>query len=243
VAVFVFTWNSAFLSVPADTEDESLGAGRIRDTKSAVGERFAINHSLNGDGNDGKHTFITLQGQLSIPSPDGSEPGDSFLWAAGDGVQGDPTALYFLDSALNLTPIVLKSALAVPSIFPTGTSMIFTQAAVPTNWTLDTTKSDQVIRVNPSTGGQTGGSWAISGVTIGATALTIAQLPSHDHGLGTNQVVSIGSPSPSYGSGSFHFGTLDVSAQGSGATHTHSFSNDSSWRPAYVDSCIGVYSP
>jgi hypothetical protein len=59
---FVYTWNSTFLSQPADTESEALGAGRIRDTKAAVGERLAIDHSLNGDANDGLHNWVTFPG-------------------------------------------------------------------------------------------------------------------------------------------------------------------------------------
>lgn len=43
--------------------------------------------------------------------------------------------------------------------FPSGTSMIFTQAVAPTGWTLDTTNNDRFVRISNSAGGGTGGSW------------------------------------------------------------------------------------
>jgi endosialidase-like protein len=64
---FVYTWNSTFLATPADTELENLGAQRIRDTKSATGERVAVDHSLAGDTNDGKHVWATLMPQVGYP--------------------------------------------------------------------------------------------------------------------------------------------------------------------------------
>lgn len=50
---FTDTWNSAFESVPADTEAVSQGAERIRDLKVAISERMSVAHFWDGDSNDG----------------------------------------------------------------------------------------------------------------------------------------------------------------------------------------------
>ena len=84
---FVYTWNSTFLSTPADTEAASLGAQRIRDTKAAVGERLAVDHSLAGDANDGKHTQVTLMAKSSS-TPLSLGTGNGALFLAPDAVSG-----------------------------------------------------------------------------------------------------------------------------------------------------------
>lgn len=67
---FSYTWNATFESQPADTENVSLGAGRIRDHKKAVSERLVVDHSWAGDADDGKHK------QLTFVDPLGADPAD-----------------------------------------------------------------------------------------------------------------------------------------------------------------------
>jgi len=55
---FTNTWNAAFEAQPADVENVSLGASRIRSHKLAVRERLIIDHSWAGDADDGKHKQI-----------------------------------------------------------------------------------------------------------------------------------------------------------------------------------------
>ena len=54
---------------------------------------------------------------------------------------------------------------------PGGTVMLFAQATAPLGWTQKNTWNDRVIRVvdNTGTGGSTGGSWTISGLTFSGT--------------------------------------------------------------------------
>jgi len=87
---------------------------------------------------------------------------------AGGWVIGDPAA--------SVTP------------FPSGTSIVFAQAAAPTGWTKRTTDNDKALRlVSGGTGGTGGGSVAFSSAftartpSIGPTAITAAQMPSHTH--------------------------------------------------------------
>ena len=146
----------------------------------------------------------------------------------------------------------------IPAAFPSGTRMLFQQTAAPTGWTKDTTQNDKALRVVSgavSSGGSVAFSTAfanrtVSGNvadttasgTVGGTALTETQLPSHRHFIAANDTV-VSTPalsasnyvayrksdtnnSPNY----TLIGTIDVDATlglsgatGSGATHTHSF--------------------
>jgi len=68
----------------------------------------------------------------------------------------------------------------------TGDSLISAQETAPVGWEQDTDVNDRVLRVvSNSTGGDTGGTWVISGLTVGNTTLTINQTPAHQHGPGT----------------------------------------------------------
>jgi hypothetical protein len=79
------------------------------------------------------------------------------------------------------------------SSFPSGTKMLFHQSAAPTGWTKQTSINDSALRVvSGTTGGGTGGSVAFSTLfatgktvslsgNVGATTLTVSQMPSHNH--------------------------------------------------------------
>lgn len=130
---------------------------------------------------------------------------------------------------------------AAAAAFDSGTRMIFAQNAAPTGWTKDTTNYNQhAMRIVTGTGGGTGGtvdftsaftSQAVAGsVSItglsgsaGATTLSIPQIPSHTHSLGT------GTPVGPPGAAGSKFGTRPNNPSTSGATggggsHTHPFS-------------------
>ena len=241
MTTFTYTWNSTFLGQPADTEDESLGAQRIRDTKAAVGERLVVDHSLAGDPNDGKHNWATLRNRASVVAV-ALDANDGQLFASQ--VSGN-TELFYQDSSgrvVQLTNIGSVSGPAAP-IIPAGTNMPFMQAAVPAGWTLRTDLNDQLIRVSSTTGGGTGGSWTMSGVTIGSHVLTVAELPSHDHGLSTQQLVATTAGTLVYAlvAGTVA-GLVSGTSVGGGAGHSHTVASDGTWRPAYVDCVVGTKS-
>jgi hypothetical protein len=163
-------------------------------------------------------------------------------------------------SGLGASGQVLTSngAAAAPTwqaIIPSGTKMLFQQTAAPTGWTKDTTHNDKVLRVVTGTAGS-GGSVAFStafanrtvsgnvadttaGGTIGGTALTVGQLPGHQHFISndtnsaatalsaSNYVNESAQPSSSNGyilKGGATVATIGLSSSvGSGETHTHSF--------------------
>ena len=115
--------------------------------------------------------------------------------------------------------------------FPASTVMLFQQTAAPTGWTKITTHNDKVLRLVSGTVSSGGGDAFTttfgSGKSTDGHALTIAQMPSHDH---TGSYAS-GSPGSTdsmrhwNGQGAAPIVTKGVVAQGGGGTHSHGLSN------------------
>ena len=122
---------------------------------------------------------------------------------------------------------------------PSGSAMLFAQAAAPTGWTKQTTHNDKVLRVVSGSGGGSGGSVAFSTVfgrtAVDASSLSIAQLAAHSH---TETCSTYGGGSSSgwmyavsnAGNGS----SLSHASEGSGSTHSHGLD----LRVRYVDVII-----
>lgn len=108
----------------------------------------------------------------------------------------------------------------VPSEFAQGTRMIFDQEVPPTGWSreLDPTIDDRVLRSVTGTRAD-GGSWNLSGVSMGA----------HTHSL-TLDIGFQGQNDPNIAS-------PGVSTSQTGAASA-SLASDSSWRPAHRDVII-----
>ena len=240
MTTFPFPWDAAFEAEPADNELRSLGASRIRDLKNAIAARMAVDHSFAGDANDGKHIQVELMIAASDPSLD---PTDGCVYTK---VITGNTELFYKDSSGNVLQLTNAGAIDQQS-FPSGTLLAFPQAAAPTGWTQVNTWNDVVVRVVDSTGtgGATGGSWTIAGttVTIATHVLSATEIPSHTHNvtvgnqLNAAQFGTAAAGAPSGGTKGF---TTDGGTGGGGA-HGHpgsTFSNDATWRPAYVNSII-----
>jgi hypothetical protein len=60
MTVFTTTWDSTFEGLPADNEDITLGAAKIRTLKVAIHQRLAVDHSWAGTAADGVHTRVSL---------------------------------------------------------------------------------------------------------------------------------------------------------------------------------------
>ncbi len=112
--------------------------------------------------------------------------------------------------------------------FPAGTRMLFQQTAAPTGWTKDASHNNKALRLvngTVTTGGSVAFTTAFSSATattsvtqsgtVGNTALTTAQIPSHTHGAGTLAGVAASAGAHTHGPG-----TLAGTAASSGA-HTH----------------------
>lgn len=118
--------------------------------------------------------------------------------------------------------------------FPAGTRMLFQQTAAPTGWTKDTTHNNKALRLVSgavTVGGSVAFTTAFSSATatttvtqsgsVGGTALTIAQMPSHTHGPGT-----LAGAAASAGAHTHGPGTLGGVANSAGA-HSHNFNLNS----------------
>ncbi len=93
MTVFTQTWNAAFEALPADGNNISEGAQRIRNHRKAVRERLEVDHSWAGDQYDGEHKQITLKEQGALPSTPAAGTGIVTPLARGDG-----TGLFLLDT-------------------------------------------------------------------------------------------------------------------------------------------------
>jgi hypothetical protein len=128
---------------------------------------------------------------------------------------------------------------ATQGAIPSGSKMLFIQDTVPTGWTLDVSANDKVIRVVnvEASGGVTGGSWTISGVTVDGHQLSILEMPSHTHGLDF-QFDTIG-----FSTGwAFRAepGSSSTNPSGGNLEHSHGVSSDGTWRPSYINAIICI---
>jgi hypothetical protein len=146
----------------------------------------------------------------------------------------------------------------ITALIPSGTVMMFVQTAAPTGWTKSTTHDNKALRVVSGTAGSGGSvafttafaSQAVSGSigsttatgTVGGTALSTAQIPSHTHTFsGTTSSPSVSltgtfdAGKPPGSSGIFAIQSSGFAGGGSGAqssatrysmnaTHTHTYS-------------------
>lgn len=130
------------------------------------------------------------------------------------------------------------------SSFDAGTKLVAAQTTAPTGWTKDLTHNDKVTRVVSGTVGS-GGTTAFSTVfasrtpagSISSDSLSIAQLAAHAHSLdrysATQAAVGVGMPGNAFHS------TINTSSQGSGSTHSHTFTGSAmDFAVQYVDVTI-----
>jgi hypothetical protein len=68
--------------------------------------------------------------------------------------------------------------------------------------------------------------------------LTVAQMPPHTHTISPGLINGSGFAG---GSGApYAAGVPNTGSTGGGAQHSHPFSNDATWRPAYVNAVVGT---
>jgi hypothetical protein len=142
---------------------------------------------------------------------------------------------------------------------PSGTSMLFVQAAAPTGWTKSVTHNNKALRIVNTAGGGSAGSNTFTAalntnhshsVTVNSHVLTTSEIPSHGHSVKTHGNSNATSVSAGLlNKGSATTGTIDsvsgvaggttigVTGGGSGHVHTGSGGN-TNLDIQYVDSII-----
>jgi hypothetical protein len=142
--------------------------------------------------------------------------------------------------------VTWSSASSTSVSIPSGSKMLFVQDSVPTGWTLDTAVSDRVIRVidTASEGGDVGGAWAITGIVADPHKLSIDEMPNHDHALrgsgGGDENQDYSARGPTSGNAVAPAGGKHTIDTGGDLAHTHTVSNDVSWRPSYINALICI---
>jgi hypothetical protein len=122
--------------------------------------------------------------------------------------------------------------------FSTGVRTCFFQSAAPSGWTQDTSVNDRVIRISSGVGNGQGGSWTISGLTVGGHTLTINEIPAHNHNVnGASDDINPGT-SPVFQNDSSPPAGVPTTFAGGGQAHDHPLSSSGTWRPAYIDAII-----
>lgn len=143
-----------------------------------------------------------------------------------------------LDSSGNVKADKLVNAQA----FGAGTAMLFAQTSAPTGWTKSTTHNDKALRVvsgTASSGGSVAFSTAFaSGLSAGATTLSTAQMPSHNHNVtGYYGGQENGYLLPANPSAGLYPVSYTSSSTGGGGSHTHTLPN---FAVQYVDVIIAT---
>ena len=132
------------------------------------------------------------------------------------------TSGYYLKSNGGAAPT--WAAVSSGAAFPSGTRMSFQQTSAPTGWTKDTTAAinDSMLRLvtgTASSGGTTAFSTWSAVTATGATTLSTAQMPSHNHTA--TAWYNTGAATSQRG-GSDAAATVSTDATGGGGSHTHS---------------------
>ena len=195
-------------------------------------QHYGLNHALSGAHRPGQCSVIMVDTTANI----------SALTNVACGLAYDIT----------LNVLKYNTGLAWSNIggtVPSGTKMVFYQAAAPTGWTLLASVDDKLIYITKGSVllGETGGtpcssgSWSISGFS-GATAshtLTLAETPAHAHTYTGAGDLTVGGSEYSSDYSAVAGGNSLSTGGGGGHTHDLSMTDvlDHTWRPAAYN-CI-----
>lgn len=161
------TWNAANEASPADSDDRSAGAEKIRHLKVDIRERMEKDHYMDIAGADaahGEHKQVTLRSgaapthqasKVIVYAKDVDEVAELFA-KDGDG-----------------------NEIQITGAFASGTKTLFYQDTAPTGWTIEDTLDDKLVFITKGSaaGGEKGGSAHSTGVWT---------QPTHTHSIGSH---------------------------------------------------------
>lgn len=153
------TWDASYEASPADNDQVSEGALRIRNLKRDIRQRMEIDHDWDDTTDAGKHLKVTFRDPLGAKPTAVADEG--YLYTKDVSSKAE---LHWEDedgNELQLTSAgkIIESALQSKSFFPSGTPMVFYQDTAPPGWTISAGVDEHSIRLTKgsSAGGQTGG--------------------------------------------------------------------------------------
>jgi len=141
-------------------------------------------------------------------------------------------------SAAKFIPPVQDNSGVPYEKFPSGGRLLWGTNSIPSGYAIVASLADKVI-LTTSTASEIddqGGSWTVSGATIGSTTLSIAQIPAHTHDILSERDGTIVSADKVQSTRATADGvniTNVTVAEGGGGSHTHTFAQDGTWRPLY----------
>jgi hypothetical protein len=195
-------------------------------------------------------TNVTSDIQSQIDSKTTSTYVDTEISNLIDSAPGTLDTLNELAAALGDDPNhVTTMTNLINGLIPSGSVMMFFQAAAPTGWTQSTGHNDKALRVVSGTGGGSGGSTAFTTafthghahtISGGAHTLTIAEMPSHTH-VAQAFSANYGGTVPASSPGNQGTQSGVSAATGGGGSHTHPAAGSvtsSTISPHYVDVII-----
>jgi len=203
-------------------------------------------HKVNGPG-------ATPQNDFTAGDPATALAATEVTAAWLNSVQGELVSLIELEGGVldpnddaqvhaTIAAMILAATPVIPASFDVGTSMVFYQSAAPTGWTKDTTAGLdkaglRIVTATAWAAGQSGTEdpFLAHTHTTSATALSTAQLASHNHTynsptIGGVYVASAGATGGGVGSTGW---------SGSGTTHTHG-ATAANTAPKFVNMIIAV---
>lgn len=169
------TWNTA---TPAGSDDIRDGDNIIRELKTD------LQTALRGNASDGT--------EAKFPGADTANPIFRYRGLRGTTGAKPASGQYGLYANTTTNDLERDNGTTwdrVATLIPSGTAMVFYQAAAPTGWTKSAANNDRILRVVSGSGGVTGGSWAnisVSGTT-GSGGSHSHTVDSHTHSSGSFQ--------------------------------------------------------
>ena len=160
MTTFTRTWNAAYEQTPADTDQASEGAERIRDLKNDISERVEVDHSYAGDVDDGMHKKVTFVDPLGAKPTQAND--ETYLYTKD--VSGT-SELFFEDEAGNEVQLTAGGVLKPSTVMAlTNAENTFTKRQ---NWA----KGGDIASANPLPIDTDGNYFDVTGA-VGIAAMT-----------------------------------------------------------------------
>ncbi len=147
---------------------------------------------------------------------------------------------------------------AATSDIPSGSKTLFPQAAAPTGWVKDTSFDNATIRIVSGSGGSSGGSVNFTeaftsytpqgtinasglsgGGSVGATSISVSQMPAHAHSYASRECSPVGfTVVPG---GNISRCTQSTQSQGGNSGHTHGFTGSISGSASFTGTATNQF--